>query len=176
MSILLFAAILFGVAGIILSARGRDGTVAAILAGAFLIAWTFMQADLAHGATPYARWLERSYMPAPRLDALTVRVEDCPGAPGHSCIDLVGRFGIVHLAPAHSRRRDIFLHEVGHLYDLTRLGPRERAYFGDQETLASAWSLCARYRRITVLTSFIPLSGWWPTPREHRKACRVLMP
>lgn len=128
---------------------------------------------------PFSGWWADSKMPLPREPKVTVAPCPAPAPPGASCAIASEGTHRIFMHPDHfngRRPRAVFMHEVGHLWDYEHLTSRDRAWFGnDGEQIASAYSLCAIKRRIRE-RAIGWMSMWWPTPAEHRKACRVLRP
>ncbi len=88
------------------------------------------------------------------------------------------------------------LHELGHRFDFLRMTPDARRAFqrtmhigggwdqlraddllveltSPQEQFAEAYGLCARFQVIRR-TRRIAIYGYAPTPRQHRRVCRLI--
>ena len=77
---------------------------------------------------PYKSWARAAHVPLPE-GRVRVGLRGCPGRP-----DLVGCVKIKHPRTIYLRsdaryKRSVFLHELGHVFDLTVMGLRDRRAF-----------------------------------------------
>ena len=140
-------------------------------------------------AGPYAAWARAAHVSLPP-GRVRVSLAGCPRRP-----DLVGcvvtrRPRTIHLRPGARRPRWVFLHELGHVFDLTVMGRSDRRAFarvhgrGDRpwwrgeaplaEWFAEAYSLCARYGSATSAARAATTYDYSPSARRHRRSCRVI--
>jgi hypothetical protein len=136
---------------------------------------------------PYQSWVDQSLVPTP-AGTVTLRLAPCPyhWDGGVACADQGDR--TIYLG-AGGRGRDIFLHELGHIFDAAVMTDAARGRFAamlglrgawnDQslahpplEMFADAYSVCARFR--TIRTVYYAPNGYAPGPREHRRACALI--
>jgi hypothetical protein len=138
---------------------------------------------------PFAGWARAAHVPLPR-GRVRVSLAGCPRRP-----DLVGcvvtrRPRTIHLRTDARRPRWVFLHELGHVFDLTVMGRADRRAFkrvhgrsggpwwrGDQpagEWFAEAYSLCARFGSATRAARATTTYSYSPSARRHRASCRVI--
>lgn len=132
------------------------------------------------------RWADEAKVPTPRV---TVRLilAPCPnGAPACANVPWYGALGSIYWEPVRASRAH-FLHEVGHHFDYEMRDwarDRFRALIGDQrgwrappnsphEKFAEAYSWCARHTHIRRAASRW-IFDYRPTPRLHRRACRLI--
>ena len=138
--------------------------------------------------SPYAGWVKRAHAPLP-TGRIRIGFEGCPRHPElYGCVR-TDRPRTIHLSPDVRSRRAVFFHELGHVFDLTTLRPRDRAGFkrlhgranrswwsGENPTaewFAEAYSLCARYGTRwprSVLTTY----RYRPSPRRARSSCELI--
>lgn len=138
-------------------------------------------------ATPWERWNEASLVPVPER-AITVHEEPCPWT------EMAVACALPHSAEVWlpERRRRIYFHEVGHVYDYDHLNGRERrrlrvalglprepwwdddAPTPNAEVFATAYSVCALRRRVASRTLVEYEYGYRPAPWRHRKVCRLI--
>ncbi len=132
-------------------------------------------------------WAHGSAVPLPP-GKITVRFADCPRYPRFDACVQSWRPRTIWMKPGLYGARAVFLHEVGHVFDMTVLRNGDRASFkrihghgsrwwrGAQppaEWFADAYSLCARRRSLSkrpAVTNY----GYAPTPARHAATCRLL--
>jgi hypothetical protein len=151
---------------------------------------SFTLSALDGGALPRAfeGWARAAHVPLPD-GRVMLGLRGCPGRP-----DLVGcvrteRPRVIYLRPDVRRKRSVFLHELGHVFDMTVMRARDRRAFervharvrrgwwagpsSTGEWFAEAYSLCARYgSRLPARAS--ATYSYRPTPGRHRRSCRVI--
>lgn len=129
----------------------------------------------------FQSWLDRSFMPTPDL---TVAVSDDYSG----CGDPNWTFGCSLVEPAtiwSVRSRDVFLHEVGHLYDGLILDDADRAWFmrlyngrrwtdAIGEKFADTYSLCARRKKLRPGRSYF-IFGGLPKGSKVMRGCRRIV-
>ena len=135
---------------------------------------------------PFASWARAARVPLPD-GKVTVSQRGCPGRP-----DLAGCVRTSSPRTIYLRRGAkhlTFLHELGHVFDLTTMSAADRRAFmrvhwgrvgswwagrtPPGEWFAEAYSLCARFglRRHARFSSSY---GYGPSARHHRASCRVI--
>src|SRR4051794_12181327 len=176
--------------------RGRTGVCALVLAilaaCAAPPAGALARAVDATGALaqPFERWLGGSRMPPPRVSIRIVGVS-CP-----SLLDASGCTYRPNRVYLKWRNRFTFLHEVGHVFDYTTLGARERHEFRTilglersrrwygpafgasghgpavgSELFAEAYRTCATNgAREPDYTQY----GYRPSARQQRRICALI--
>ncbi len=137
---------------------------------------------------PYQGWVHRSLMPAV-AGPLTVYLTGCPtNRRFGGCVNRA-RPSIVHLRPRPGRL--LVYHELGHLFDYSKLTPADRLAFTDligasglpwrgganppSERFAEAYAVCSRHRRLAHRVVRRAMHYRYATsPRAHRMACRLI--
>jgi hypothetical protein len=137
---------------------------------------------------PYASWIRRAK--APGLSGkLAVATTGCPHQPSIIACVRTNRPRTIWLRPEYARIKRLFMHELGHVFDLNVMSHRERKDFrrihrlGDRrwfkgfqpagEWFADAYALCAQTSSIRT-RPFATAYGYSPTPARHRATCRLI--
>lgn len=166
----------------------------ALLSPAASAGTTLVLADGTERPQPWQTWADRARVPTPPLRVL-LRFDPCPAA-GVSCA--YQDPPTIHLS-AHGRRaRRVLLHELGHVFDYTRLTDSDRGTFlaimrderpwrappnSPHEQFAVAYSACAmwpwferrKWRRRWYLVRYrIEGYAYEPTFFQHRKVCALI--
>jgi hypothetical protein len=133
-------------------------------------------------------WLHQAKVPLVR-GRLQVLVTGCPGRPGYSGCVITSRPRRIYLSRRALEPRRVFLHELGHVFDLRVMRRAHRRAFmrimhrrdarwykGSRppaEWFADGYELCARRKRIgrRPETTFY---GYRPSPRQHRAVCELI--
>ena len=150
-------------------------------------ATTLVLPDGTAAPQPYQSWVDRALVPTPP-GTVTLHLAPCPyhWDGGVACADPANH--ALYLGPG-GRGREIFLHELGHVFDAEVMTAAARSRFAaalglrgawsDEsltsaplEMFADAYSLCARFR--TIRTVYYAPNGYAPGPREHRRACALI--
>jgi len=158
---------------------------ALVLAGP-AAATTVVFADGTHRPQPYQGWIDRTHVPTPN-GTLTLVLGPCAQSYSWAaaCADPAAR--TVYLDS--DRRRDTFLHEVGHLFDARAMRRGTRAAFQrligrrgpwdappatdpPSEQFAEAYSLCARKR--TLRSAHFGMYDYIVSPRVHLRVCALI--
>jgi hypothetical protein len=140
-------------------------------------------------AGPYGSWVRAAHVPLPP-GRVRVSLGGCPRR-----ADLVGcvvtrRPRTIHLRRDARRPRWVFLHELGHVFDLTVMDRADRRAFkrvharrgsgwwrGESppgEWFAEAYSLCARFGSKAAAARASTTYEYRPSARRHRASCRVI--
>ncbi len=138
------------------------------------------------------RW--QSYADSSRVPTIpgrvTIRIARCPALPRAAGCVYTKRPRRIFIRPGGRDPRGVLLHELGHSYDLTVMNNRDRGRFrrimrasarkwwaGGRplaEQFAEAYSWCARYARIVSITRYSSYR-YRPTPKQHRRVCRLIL-
>jgi hypothetical protein len=137
---------------------------------------------------PYADWIRRARVPGIG-GRISVRTTGCPRHPALVACVVTNRPRTIWLRPDHARNRRLFLHELGHVFDLNVLARRDRLDFRrihrlgsrrwynglrpPSEWFAEGYADCAARRTIRARPA---PSGYdySPTPRRHRATCELI--
>jgi len=138
---------------------------------------------------PFAGWAREAHVPLPR-GRVRVSLAGCPRRPDLVGCVVIRRPRTIHLRREARRPRWVFLHELGHVFDLTVMRPRDRRAFKRAqgrpraawwrgghplgEWFAEAYSLCARYGSSTRAAQAATTYSYRPTARRHRASCAVI--
>jgi len=137
----------------------------------------------------WQRWAQASLVPTVS-GRVTVRLSGCPALPRAAGCVYNRRPRVMYLKRGVTDIRSVFLHELGHLYDLRVMNNRDRGRFRrifDQprrrawwtgkiplaEQFAEAYSFCARYRRIVSIASFSSYR-YRPSRAQHAAVCELI--
>jgi hypothetical protein len=124
------------------------------------------------------------------LGRVTIRIARCPALPRAAGCVYSKRPRTIYIRPGIPDPRGVLLHELGHSYDLTVMNNRDRGRFRRimrapkrkwwagahplAEQFAEAYSWCARYARIVSITRYSSYR-YRPTPRQHKRICRLIV-
>lgn len=133
-------------------------------------------------------WANASRMPTV-TGPVTLRLTGCPGLPDAAGCVYTHEPRVVYLRRNLREPRAVLLHELGHVFDLTVMGDRDRASFrrimrrpgaswwrGKRalaEWFAEAYSWCARHSKIVSIKAYA-LYSYNPTPAQHRSVCQLI--
>ncbi len=141
-------------------------------------------------------WVDASFAPVP-AGLVMIQRRGCVDSAGvtRSCTWAPG--SVIGLQePDPSNLRVTLLHELGHRFDFLRMNAAARQAFqqtmhisgrwdelraddllveltSPQEQFAEAYGLCARFQALRR-TRRIAIYGYAPTPRQHRRVCRLI--
>ena len=171
------------------------GALATVVAGAALMlpgpgapgpSQTRVVYDNGRPASELQAWVDASLIPSPP-GVVIVHVTPCD-AQTSSCTRPPGEEMWLHEDP--DTVRGTFLHELGHRFDYLWMTDAARSVFrrlihdprpwrsppnSPHERFAAAYEACARHR--TLKRREIPIDwgfGYAPTPRVHRRVCRLI--
>ena len=139
--------------------------LALLAAAAPAHATTLVLEDGTQRPQPYQAWVDASLVPTPP-GVVTLRLERCADDMP-SCAPVGAR--TIVLSPDWASRQ-VLLHELGHVFE--DAFPSVAGRFGDEETFAEAYALCAR--RATLRARYVGGYSYAPTPTRHRRACGVI--
>lgn len=132
-------------------------------------------------------WARSSLVPAPP-GRIVIRYGDCPRHPRFVACVQTWRPRTIFMRRGLANERAVFLHELGHVFDLTvmsradrmefkRLHGRRGAWFGGNdppaEWFGDAYALCAR-RRAIARRPAPSVYEYAPTPYRHAASCRLI--
>jgi hypothetical protein len=137
----------------------------------------------------WQRWADRSLVPTVK-GRVTVHLTGCPVLPKAAGCVFNNRPRDVYVRRGVQRVKAVFLHELGHLFDLRVMNnsdrgrfrrilrqPRKRRWWKGSiplaEQFAEAYSFCARYRTIVSIARFATYH-YRPTPRQHVRGCALM--
>jgi hypothetical protein len=137
----------------------------------------------------WQRWARASLMPTVG-GRVTLRLTGCPALPRAAGCVYRRRPSTIYLRRKLRHPRSVFLHELGHLYDLRVMNngdrgrfrrimrARRRAWWSGRiplaEQFAEAYSFCARYRRIVSISRYSTYD-YRPTRRQHARVCKLII-
>jgi hypothetical protein len=141
-------------------------------------------------AQPYQTWVNNSYVPTP-AGTVVLHLESCPaGASAEwAAACAMPAQNAIYLG-REAQYKDRFFHELGHIYDATRMTDPLRQSFEAVigrhdswawtptsvnppiEQFAEAYSMCARHKSIKEYA--YGMYDYMPSPAEHAKACSVI--
>jgi hypothetical protein len=137
----------------------------------------------------WQRWARASLMPTVR-GRITLKLTGCPALPRAAGCVYRKRRRTIYLRRGLRHPRSVFLHELGHLYDLHVMNNGDRGRFrrimrGKRrawwsgriplaEQFAEAYSFCARYRRIVSIARWSTYR-YRPSRRQHARVCRLIV-
>lgn len=134
-------------------------------------------------------WMHRSEVPFVH-GRVEIRRVACPmGLSFAGCV-FTARPRVLYLRPHLHQTRRVFLHELGHVFDLVVLNARERRRFKrilgirrsgwfygglpPAEWFADGYAACAMRLRLRRAFSPTPY-GYSPSPRRHARVCRLIV-
>jgi hypothetical protein len=137
----------------------------------------------------WQRWADRSLVPTVK-GRVTVHLTGCPVLPKAAGCVFRNRRRDVYIKRGVNRIKAVFLHELGHLYDLRVLNNSDRGHFRRilrqpkrrrwwkgtiplAEQFAEAYSFCARYRTIVSIARFATYR-YRPTSQQHVRGCALM--
>ncbi len=137
----------------------------------------------------WQHWARASLMPTV-TGRVTVRFSGCPALPKAAGCVYNRRPRLIYLSPHVRDIRSVFLHELGHLFDLRVMNNRDRGRFRGifhqplargwwtgkiplAEQFAEAYSFCARYQRIVSIARYSSYS-YRPSHSQHRAVCALI--
>jgi hypothetical protein len=136
---------------------------------------------------PFESWTRAAHVPLPE-GTVVVGLRGCPGRPDLAGCVITRHPRRIYLRSDSRHTWSVFLHELGHVFDLTVMGRSDRRRFlrihgragrwwrgpsPPAEWFAEAYSLCARFgarlpARLSTTYRYRP--GAW----RHRASCRVI--
>jgi hypothetical protein len=132
-------------------------------------------------------WANRSLVPTV-TGRVVLRATGCPGLPKVAGCVYTSQPRVIYIKTGLANPRDVLLHELGHVYDLTVLNNHDRARFRKlmhrrvawwkgrlplAEQFAEAYSWCARYVRIVSIARYSSYD-YRPTAKQHRRICALI--
>jgi hypothetical protein len=135
-------------------------------------------------------WADESLMPTPRMRVKVVRT-GCPAERRAAGCVYTKRPRVIYLRERLRDPRGVFLHELGHIFDLRVMNNRDRGRFRRimdrsprrkwwrgrmplAEHFAEAYSWCARYTRIVSISRYSSYR-YRPSKRQHRRICALIV-
>jgi hypothetical protein len=137
----------------------------------------------------WQRWADRSLVPTVK-GRVTVHLTGCPVLPKAAGCVFNNRPRDVYVRRGVQPVKAVFLHELGHLFDLRVMNNSDRGRFRRilrqpntrrwwkgsiplAEQFAEAYSFCARYRAIVSFARFATYR-YRPSSRQHVRACALM--
>lgn len=137
----------------------------------------------------WQRWVDRSLVPTVK-GRVTVHLTGCPALPKAAGCVYNNQPRAVYIKRGVKRIKAVFLHEMGHLFDLRVMNnsdrgrfrrilrqPRKRRWWKGTiplaEQFAEAYSFCSRYRRIVSISRYATYR-YRPTSRQHVRGCALM--
>src|SRR3954470_2026744 len=133
-------------------------------------------------------WANRSRVPTV-TGRVVLRATGCPGLPKVAGCVYTSQPRVIYIKPGLTGPREVLLHELGHVFDLTVLGDRDRDRFRKvmglpqtpwwsgtrplAEWFAEAYHWCARFARIRSVKREA-IYRYDPTPSQHRRSCALI--
>jgi hypothetical protein len=134
-------------------------------------------------------WARQAKVPLPP-GRVQIRHVACPmGLAFAGCV-FTARPRVLYLKPGLHQTRRVFLHELGHVFDLTVLNARERRRFKrivgihrsgwflgglpPAEWFADGYAACAMRLRLRGALTPTPY-GYAPSKRRHARVCRLIV-
>ena len=137
----------------------------------------------------WQQWARRSLVPLVE-GRVKVSLGGCPASRRAVGCVYSTRLRTVYLDRGRAVMPATLYHEAGHLFDYRVMNNRDRRAFKrivhkrrqgwfkgreePAEQFAEAYSFCARYRRIRSIERYTTY-GYDPSPKEHRRACRLIV-
>ena len=134
-------------------------------------------------------WADESLMPTPRLRVKVYRT-GCPAEPKAAGCVYTRRSRVIYLRAKLRDPRGVFLHELGHIFDLRVMNNRDRGRFRRTmgrspkrkwwrgrmplaEQFAEAYSWCSRYTKIVSISRYSSYR-YRPSKRQHQRVCDLI--